>query len=79
MVFEVSARIKMGEAAGFDLRKLGSVGMSDGKSVIAALIAACTSCAAPSMSRLGSNCTVMRDEPSELTEVNSDTPAMVPS
>ena len=53
--------------------------MSPGKSVSAALSAACTSRAAPSMLRDRSNCTTMRVLPSELTEVSSLTPAMVPS
>ena len=76
---EVSARIRMGAAAGFDLRKLGSEGMSAGRSAAAALMAACTSCAAPSMSRLRANWMAMRVLPSELVEVISVTPAISPS
>ena len=45
----------------------------------AALIAACTSLAAPSMSRLRSNCSVIRVEPSELEDVISVIPAIRPS
>jgi hypothetical protein len=45
----------------------------------AALMAACTSRAAPSMSRDSSNCKVIRAEPSELAEVISVTPAIMPS
>ena len=69
----------MGAAAGFDFRKPGSEGMSAGRSAAAALRAAWTSCAAPSMSRLSANCTVILVEPSELTEVSSLTPAISPS
>ena len=53
--------------------------MPVGSSVRAALIAACTSRAAPSMSRLRSNCSVTLLEPSEEREVISVTPAMLPS
>ena len=66
-------------AAGLALRNAGSVGMSPGRSVSAALSAACTSRAAPSMLRDRSNCTAMRVLPSELSEVISVTPAMAPS
>ncbi|CKU61340.1 Uncharacterised protein [Mycobacterium tuberculosis] len=41
-------------------------------------MAACTSRAAPLMSRLRSNCSVTREVPTELVEVISLTPAMVP-
>ncbi len=78
MVLDVSARIRIGEAAGFDFRKLGSDGMSAGRSAAAALMAACTSWAAPTMSRVRSNWMVMRVEPSELTEVSSVTPGISP-
>ena len=74
MVLEVSARMRIGEAAGFDFRKLGSVGMSAGMSAAAALMAACTSWAAPTMSRVRSNWMAMREEPCELVEVSSLTP-----
>ena len=63
MVLEVSARMRIGEAEGFDFRKLGSVGMSAGMSAAAALMAACTSWAAPTMSRVRSNWMEMREEP----------------
>src|ERR1041384_3850375 len=78
MVFEVSARISTGSAAGLDLRNDGIDGRSLGRSVSEALIAACTSRAAPSILRLRSNCTVMLGEPSDDTEVSSVTPGMVP-
>src|ERR1700730_3534809 len=47
-----------------------------GNSPDAALIALCTSRAAPLMSRLRSNWIVMFDPPNELTDVISDTPAI---
>src|SRR5262249_34787305 len=78
-VRDVSARIRAGDDAGLNLRKLGSVGRSPGRSAIAWLSAACTSRAAPSMLRLRSNWTVMDEEPSELTEVMAVTPAIEPS
>ena len=78
MVFEVSARIRIGAAAGLDFLNRGSVGRSEGRSVAAALRAACTSRAAPSRLRLRLNWMEMRDDPSELTEVISVTPAISP-
>src|SRR4029077_4395992 len=69
----------IGVAAGLDLRNDGRDGRSAGRSVCAALMAACTSRAAPSMLRLRSNCTEMRVEPSELREVSSVTPGVSPS
>src|SRR6266446_9887935 len=75
-VREVSARIMIGIAAGLALRKDGRDCRSPGRSLAAALIAACTSRAAPSMLRLRSNCTAILVEPRELTEVISVTPAI---
>ena len=49
-----------------------------GSSLPAALMAACTSRAAPSMSRFRSNCKVMPVLPTELDEVISVTPAIWP-
>ena len=69
----------IGVAAGLDLRNVGRDGRSLGRSVSAALMAACTSRAAPSMLRLRSNCTEMRVAPRELREVNSVTPGISPS
>ena len=68
----------IGVAAGLDLRNVGRDGRSAGRSVCAALMAACTSRAAPSILRLRSNCTEMRVEPSELREVSSVTPGISP-
>ena len=53
--------------------------MPEGSWLLAALIADCTSVAASLMSRLRSNCSVMRDEPSDDDDVISVTPAMRPS
>ena len=69
----------IGVAAGLDLRNVGDDGRSAGRSVSAALIAACTSRAAPSILRARSNWIVTRVEPSELREVSSVTPAISPS
>src|SRR6266705_122551 len=78
-VSEVSARIMIGATAGFTLRYVGLRGRLVGSWLLAALIAACTSRAAPSISRSRSNCSVMRELPSEDDEVISVTPAMRPS
>ena len=61
------------------MRNEGIEGRSLGRSTSEALIAACTSRAAPSMLRVRSNCTVIEVEPSEETEVISVTPAITPS
>ena len=79
MVLEVSARIRIGAADGLTLRMAGRVGRSPGRSVSAALSAACTSRAAPSMPRSRSNWMVMLALPSELVEVISVTPGISPS
>ncbi len=78
MVFDVNARIRIGDADGLDFLNRGNVGRSAGRSVAAALRAACTSRAAPSRLRLRLNWMEMREEPSELTEVISVTPAISP-
>src|SRR5215472_12666674 len=71
--------IMIGALAGFHLRQEGFSGRFAGRFARAALIAAWTSRAAPSMSRLKSNWSVMLVEPSELEEVISSRPAMWPS
>src|SRR4029079_10901852 len=73
------ARIRIGASAGLTLRYVGFDGRPDGSVLRDALIAACTSRAAPSMSRLSSNWSVMRVELSALFDVISLTPAMRPS
>src|SRR5579871_3353077 len=75
---EVSARIRIGMAFGLDLRNEGVACRSPGRSAIAALIAPCTSRAAPSILRLRSNWIAIRERPSELREVNSVTPGLAP-
>ena len=77
-VSERRSRIRIGESAGFTLRKLGRVGRFDGSSPPAALIAAWTSRAAAVTSRSRSNCIVIVVEPSALAEVISVSPAMRP-
>ena len=71
--------IMIGASAGFTFRYVGLFGRPDGSKLREALIAACTSRAAPSMSRLRSNCSVIRVEPSDDDDVISVTPAMRPS
>src|SRR5579872_3980607 len=74
--FEVSESMKIGESAAFTLRYEGFDGRFAGRYPRAALIAAWTSRAAASMSRLRSNCMVMLALPRELEEVISAMPAM---
>ena len=69
----------IGASDGFDLWNRGLLGRFAGSCPRAALIAACTSRDAASMSRLRSNCKVMLVEPSELDEVISVIPAMRPN
>src|SRR4051794_28256965 len=68
-----------GASPGLALRKLGGEGRPEGRSLPAALIAACTSRAAPSTLRDRSNWTTMEVLPSEDVEVISETPAMAPN
>ena len=67
----------MGASAGLTLRKVGGDGMLTGNWRAAAWIAACTSSAAPSISRSRSNWMVMRVEPATLCDVIEETPGMV--
>src|SRR5207248_11452482 len=71
--------MKMGASAGLTLRYVGLLGRATGRYPRAALIAACTSRAAPLILRLNSNCRTMPVEPRELVEVISVTPAMRPN
>ncbi len=77
--FDVSASMKIGVSAGFTLRYVGLPGRFAGRFPRAALMAACTSRAAASISRFSSNCKVMDVDPSPLDEVISVTPAMRPN
>src|SRR5471032_2486696 len=76
---EVRLMIKIGESAGLTLRYVGLPDRSLGRLLRAALIAACTSRAAPSMSRSRSNCKIIRAEPRLLDEVICVTPAICPN
>src|SRR5690348_6430509 len=73
------ARKTTGKSAGLTLRYVGGDGMFGGSCLAACAMAACTSCAAASMSRSNVNCTVIFTEPSELTDDIVSTPAMVES
>src|SRR5438874_2726921 len=79
MTSEVMARIMIGASAGLTLRQFGFDGRFAGSCPRAALIAACTSRAAASMSRSSSNCSVTLVDPEELFEVICVTPAMRPN
>src|SRR5580692_8739719 len=76
---EVRASMKIGESAGFTFRYEGLLGRFVGNCPRAALMAACTSRAAASMSRSRLNCRVMLVDPSELDEVISLTAAILPN
>src|SRR5258707_12196718 len=67
----------IGWSDGLTLRRVGGDGMLVGNCREADEIAACTSCAAASMLRSRSNCSVMLVEPAELLEVIELMPAMV--
>src|SRR6478672_4369682 len=67
-----------GASDGFALRYVGFERRVAGRSTREALIAACTSRAAPSMLRDSSNCRLMRALPTWLDEVISLTPEIVP-
>src|SRR5215471_3853997 len=73
---EFKAKKRIGLSEGFDLRRLGGVGMPGGNCGRAAEIAVCTSCAAASMLRLKLNCKVIEVEPCELVELIESIPAM---
>src|SRR3984957_19226691 len=70
-------RNRIGASAGFTLRKVGGDGMLTGSWRAAAWIAACTSSAAPSISRSRSNWMVTVVDPEELCDVIEETPGMV--
>jgi hypothetical protein len=78
-VFDVSAMIRIGASAGLTLRYVGLAGMFGGSWPAAAAMAACTSRAAPLMSRARSNCRVMVVAPRNDVDVISVTPAMRPN
>ena len=76
---ERTARIITGESAGLIFRQNGRLGRFAGNWPWAALMAACTSRPAASMSRFKSNCSVIDVEPAILVEVISVTPAIRPN
>src|SRR5260370_17050682 len=75
---EGMGRGRMGGAAGFTLLYVGGLGIL-GKTPLAAFMAACTSCAAASMSRSRLNWSVMLALPKELIEVISAKPLIWPN
>src|SRR5882724_7806324 len=77
MVSDRQLIYRMGWAAGFTLEYEGGAGMLVGSDPPAREMAACTSCAAASMLRLRSNCSVMLVAPSELDDDMLSIPAMV--
>src|SRR5579871_2080119 len=77
MVADLQAMYTIGCAAGFTFEYEGGVGILVGRLPPAREIAACTSCAAASMLRLRSNCSVMFVEPNELVDDMLSIPAMV--
>src|SRR3990170_8519627 len=68
---------RIGQSPGLTLRKLGGVVISTGNRRAAVDRAVCTSSAAPSMSRLRSNWTVIWVLPSDDDDVIEEMPAMV--
>src|SRR6202158_6124955 len=66
----------IGASAGLTLRQVGLLGRFEGRCPLAALMADCTSRAAPLMSRDRSNCRATLVEPRKLVEVISVTAAM---
>lgn len=68
-VLDVRASRRTGASAGLTLRMVGGKVIAGGNCPLAALIAAKASVAAPSMSRLRSNCNVIAVVPSALEEV----------
>ena len=75
-VSDCTARTKMELSAGLVLRKRGGLGRLAGNWPLAALMADCTSRAAPSMARFSSNWSVICVEPRALVEVICDSPGI---
>ena len=76
-VGEVTVIWSTAASAGLTLRIVGGVGSVGGSWRVAAEIAACTSCAAPSMLRSSRNCSVIWVDPSTLTEFIVSRPGMI--
>src|SRR3546814_2813752 len=66
---EVSFKVRIGASAGFTRLYTGGYGRLPGKVPLAWLIAACTSCAAMSMSRSIENCRMIVDSPADESEL----------
>src|ERR1043165_6075163 len=73
---EFSERKRIGLSEGFDLRRLGGLGIPGGSCGSAAEIACCTSWAAASMLRLRLNCSVIEVDPCELLELIESIPGI---
>src|ERR1051325_275038 len=73
---EFNAKKRIGLSEGFDLRRLGGVGLAGGHCGKAPSIAVWTACAAASMLRLRLNCKVIEVEPCEFVELIESIPAM---
>src|ERR1700743_1158556 len=78
MVSDVNASVMTGASAGLTLAEVGGDGSVFGRMPAAALIAACTSWVAPSMSRLRSNCSEIWLTPNELVEFIDDSDGIWP-
>src|SRR5580704_18556451 len=66
---EVMASVRIGASAGLVLLYIGGTGRLLGRKLVAALMAACTSCSATSMLRSSENCKVISELLKELIEV----------
>src|SRR5690606_19449881 len=65
---DVTASVRIGVSAGLTLRYTGGIGRSFGRKLLAALIAACTSCSATPSSTSSANCSVITEAPPELVD-----------
>ncbi len=78
-VSELTASEMTGTSAGLLLLYVGGVGSVRGSRLDAALMAACTSCSAESMSRSSVNCSVICELAALLTDVRCATDGICPS
>ena len=78
-VSEVTASVRIGWSAGLLLAYVGGAGSVRGRRLVAALIAACTSCSAESMSRSSVNCSVICELPKLETDVICDSDGTCPN
>src|SRR5438445_10660294 len=77
IVGEVSTRKSTGESAGLNLLNDGGAGMFCGRLRLAWVMAAWTSCAAPSILRLRTNCRVLLVRPRRFWEDIESEPGIV--